>query len=91
MLTIPEKDGSTHSQACLLGASLEAGLEMYKDLQDVYLAQRTAPAPAPRKKRYTKQQQSRTESDKSLKTEWNQNQNPYEMEEEGEGEGVPNL
>lgn len=81
MLTIPEKDGSTHSQACLLGASVEAGLEMYKDLQNAYLAQ-----PSSREKCYTKQQQSRTESEKeNLEMEWNQNRNPYEMEED---EGV---
>ena len=37
VLSIPAKDGSTHEQASLLGASLEAGLDMYKDLQNIYL------------------------------------------------------
>ena len=39
MLSIPEKDAMSHEQANRLGASLEAGLEMYKQLQNTYLTE----------------------------------------------------
>lgn len=39
ILSVPEKDCNSHDQANLLGASLEAGLEMYKDIQNIYLKQ----------------------------------------------------
>ena len=40
VLSIPNRDCATHEKASLLGAGLEAGLEMYKDLQNIYLRQR---------------------------------------------------
>ncbi len=52
VLSIPKKDTLTHDQANCLGASLEAGLEMYKQLQNTYLVeQRGAPISA-KQKRY---------------------------------------
>lgn len=41
MLLIPKEDAITHHDACVLGGSLEAGLEMYKDLQDTYLKEKS--------------------------------------------------
>lgn len=40
VLSISDRDRATHEQASLLGAGLEAGLEMYKDLQNIYLKQK---------------------------------------------------
>ena len=36
LLDIPVEDASTHSEACLLGASMEAGKRMYIPLQHCY-------------------------------------------------------
>ena len=36
VLRIPEDDAGTHSMAATLGAPLEAGHNMYRDLQDLY-------------------------------------------------------
>ena len=36
LLDIPEEDRSSHPQAGVLGASLEAGENMYQDLQSTY-------------------------------------------------------
>lgn len=38
VLHIPQEDASSHSTACLLGTSLEAGVKMYPDLQVTYVA-----------------------------------------------------
>ena len=38
VLNIPMGEASSHPQACLLGASLEAGKEMYLGLQQCYNA-----------------------------------------------------
>ena len=37
LLEIPDKDKSTHPQAGILGANLEAGQRMYTDLQNTYM------------------------------------------------------
>lgn len=42
VLDIPVEDASTHEQASLLGAPLEAGENMYSDLQQLYLPDITA-------------------------------------------------
>ena len=89
MLSIPEKDASTHPQASLLGASLEAGLEMYKNLQNTYLNQKNS-TPSPKPKRYTTMSTSRKEREEQGKergressgAEWCEGQ--YEMEESDE-------
>lgn len=42
VLDIPVEDASTHEQASLLGAPLEAGESMYSDLQQLHLPDTTA-------------------------------------------------
>ena len=37
VLLIPQGDGDTHSLARVLGSQLEAGKNMYKDLQNKYI------------------------------------------------------
>ncbi len=37
ILLLPEEAISTHPNASLLGADLQAGVNMYRDLQDTYL------------------------------------------------------
>lgn len=65
LLQIPEGDASTHSQARLLGASLEAGLEMYRDLQNIYLNQKKPSPPLKKKNKPQQQQQQPNESQSS--------------------------
>ena len=52
VLSIPEKDALSHEQAGLLGATLEAGLEMYKGLQNTYLGGKKDASLSTRQKRY---------------------------------------
>lgn len=75
-LSIPIKDASAHPQACLLGASLEAGLEMYKDIQDKYLKKEPRP-----------EQKRQTSTDLSAKRQSELTQNEYEVEENGDNFG----
>lgn len=91
VLSIPAEDQTTHPQASLLGASLEAGLEMYKDLQNTYLSQQSS-SPSPKTKKYTTTEKQRVAPVKSQSREavgsgddrWSQTQGQYEMEEEAE-------
>ncbi len=41
-LLIPEEDAATHEHAGLLGSNIELGLGMYKDLQNMYLENKTS-------------------------------------------------
>ena len=52
MLFIPEKDALTHEQAGRLGATLEAGLEMYRELQNTYLGGKKDASLGAKQKRY---------------------------------------
>ena len=88
MLSIPKEDKITHPHASLLGASLEAGLEMYKDLQNTYLGQQPSSS-SPKVKRYTTMEKLRTSKGDMQRTGTqrsvgglSQNQGQYEMEDE---------
>lgn len=88
VLTIPTKDQDTHEQANLLGASLEAGLDMYKDLQNTYLKQKQKTLSSKGKpkppKRYVSTNKQKNEGGsgggKNVKGEWSNDPGLYEME-----------
>jgi hypothetical protein len=91
VLSIPRADKRSHPDAGMLGANLEAGLEMYKDLQNTYLGHQTS-SPSPKAKRYTTMDKQRTaklgsQKTRVVRTEEGGNslsQGQYEVEEETE-------
>lgn len=83
VLYIPEKDYATHPQAYLLGASLEAGLDMYKELQNIYLKKQKSSSSRGKQKRYVTMERQTQEglrtAEEGNRAEWTEGL--YEMED----------
>lgn len=81
MMLIPEGDLSTHKHAGVLGASLEAGLEMYKDLQKTYLKKQKAAQSTTKKKCGVTMGNSTDAEVSSLNSKSELTQSPYKIED----------